>query len=84
MNCLGGLPAAYLYQVVAIALALIIMALVGLVYACIQMRRAVLGKRMLEACANHWDTAILACENVRQENELMAEVVLRDINKGRK
>ncbi len=44
---------------------------VAVAYAWSVMRRAALGDALLNACAEDWDTAAIAVDNVRRENEAM-------------
>lgn len=48
-----------------------IFGLAGLAYAWQVVRRATLGDALLKACANDWDTAAIAVDNVRRENEAL-------------
>lgn len=80
-TCLNSVPPDYIRDLVAIALVLITFALAGLIYTAIHMRRSVVGERLLEVCGGDWQAANLAIENVREENSLMAESILRDFHK---
>lgn len=71
-------------DILFMALVLCLFGLAGLIYTAINARRSVIGQRLLEACADDWETAMLAVENVRQENELMADAIGRDFNKAGK
>jgi hypothetical protein len=71
-------------DVLHMAIVLAAFALAGLIYTAINARRSAIGGRLLEVCGNDWQTAALAVDNVRQENELVARHVLRDIKGKRK
>lgn len=47
----------------------------------IHVRRSVLGKQLLDACAGDYETAVKAIANVRAENELFDDI-LRDGMRG--
>jgi hypothetical protein len=72
---MGGLVNAYALELLCMALVLIVFALAGLIYTAYCARRSALGSRLLEVCGGDWETARLAIENVRLENELMAEMI---------
>lgn len=54
-----------------------IFGLAAVAYAWSIVRRATLGDALLQACANDWDTAAIAVDNVRRENEAMHEAMTR-------
>ena len=65
------------YDLVVMAGVLASLLLGALGALCVHIRRAVLGKRLLDACAGDYETAVLAIENVRRENSLMDEAFRR-------
>lgn len=65
----------YSVAVLVLGLVLIAFALPALIFAAINTRRSVLGGMLLEACADDWQTAVLAVDNVRLENNLMADAL---------
>lgn len=73
----------YALDLLLMALVLSVLSIAGLVYTAMRARRAVLGDRLLEACAGDYETAVLAVENVKAENELLGSVIAREIKRER-
>lgn len=63
------------YEIFATAIVLATLLLCAVFALCWHIKAAVLGSRLLKACAGDWQTACLAVENVRMENELLTDVV---------
>lgn len=61
------------YDLAAIAVVLAVMLLAAIAGLCIHIRNAVLGVRLLEACGGDRQTAAIAIENVRAENQVLAD-----------
>lgn len=67
----------YALDALLVAMVLAIFGLAGLIYTARRVRPAVLGDLLLEACAGDYQTAVLAIENVKAENALLAETIAR-------
>lgn len=78
MECIND----HALDVLVMALVLAAFAVAGLIYCACVARRTAIGARLLEVCGGDFQTAALAIDNVRQENELVARHVLRDFRKG--
>lgn len=60
-------------------LVLVLIALLGITYSIAKLRSAALGDELIDACAGSYETAVLAARNVRSENELLHDLVMRGI-----
>lgn len=50
---------------------------------CVHIRNAVIGARLLEACAGDYQSAAIAIENVRAENEFLDQAIADSMNRDR-
>lgn len=65
----------YALDLLAMSVVLALFAIAGLVYTARCARQSVLGRRLLDACAGDYPTAVLAIDNVRADAALLADMV---------